>query len=230
MPRRDRYLLTHPASLRPGTPLSAAAQDVPGFRSRSVPSAPFLYHERDDIDAAMWLWNMRAIRGAVFHGNEELLLDYLGAAAVFAGHAPAATILCLGPFPASAQAIVVASGGTLARAVKPARFAWLPLLRPFLGGFDVELDELTVTDGRFELARRAARTAGVSGANELVQGDGAYAVEVDLEPADASGLRLSLPSRPGLGNMLLVQPQSTLKAPLTQIGVQSRVRQQGTPS
>lgn len=226
--RRDRYLLTHPASISQGTPLSAAAQDVPGFRSRSIPSAPFLYHERDDIDAALWLWNMRAIRGAVFHGNEQLLLDHLVAARSIRGTRPIPRqILCLDPFPASAQAIVDASGGSVAKAVEPTRYAWLPFLRPFLGGFDVELDELTVTDGRFQLARRAAQTAGVSGANELVQGDGAYAVEVDLEPSDASGLRLSLPSRPGLGNMLLVQPQSTLRAPLARLGVQSRVRQRG---
>jgi hypothetical protein len=102
---------------------------------------------------------------------------------------------------------------------------WQPVLRPFLGGFDVELDDIVANDGKLELARRAPRTAGVGGQTELIQGDGAYAMELELEPADASSLRVSMPPRPEVGNMLL-SSQPALPA-FTRAGVQSRVRHRG---
>ena len=226
--RGERRALSYPLAVRPGSPIAKAAQDVPGFRTQVFIGTPFLYHERDDKDAAMWLWNLRAMRGGLLHGGERELLDFLRFLAVSPSqHRFPRRVLCLDPWPPAAASFVAANPELQVRPQEPSRFRWLPLLRSSTIGFDEELDELSAVDGSLQLPRRAARTQGVGGHDELVQGDGAYAIELDLEPAGNSGLRVSLPPTKALRNSLLSSAYPGYSPRFSRLGVQSRVRAKG---
>ena len=60
-----RRALSRPAAFLAGPPPSRPPETFRDFRTRPWVSAPFVYHERDDLDSAMWLWNIRSVRGAL---------------------------------------------------------------------------------------------------------------------------------------------------------------------
>lgn len=143
---------TLPLSTLPaGTPVHRAALNVPGFATASSMASPFLYHRREDVDIGMAVWNYRANRGPLLHGGDERLARHLA----LVGRTNIRTyIVELDPISASAQK-AVQSVEEQVTVVKRSNFVFDPGRRRLPIGFDLELDTADMTDGAFELPRKA---------------------------------------------------------------------------
>jgi hypothetical protein len=220
----ERRALTSPAVFVAASPAVAAARDVPGFRTRPIGNVPFVYHERDDVETAIWLWNIRAIRGAYSHGGDVELGEWI------ANLPPTRVprqVIYIDAVPVSVRQAIAASTRPI-RLVAARRTPWTSVVRPVIGGFTTEVDEVPSEAGRFELPRRAPRVTGLGGSPESALPDGAYTIEVDATPADSSGLRASYPARASTLGIALQTPQTFgTWTSLGGLSTRSRYRRQG---
>lgn len=180
------------SSLAAGTPAWESAQLIPEFPTRANLYAPFVYHTRSDTDAALWLWNLRAMRGPLFHGGDAELERHLRV--IPSARARLSQIVELDPLSPAAEAFL-ASRALVPRRIKPNQLVLSPPRRRLPGGFDRELDSAEVTDGQFEMALRTPPLPQSSMAIASRRREGAYAIELELAPDEALPGRITVPAR-----------------------------------
>jgi hypothetical protein len=186
-------------TLPSNSPAWDAAQLVPDFPTRANLFAPFLYHSRNDVQTALWLWNLRALRGPMFHGGDVELERHLRV--IPAVRARATQIIEYDPLSARGLAFL-ATRPAAPRRVAVGRLVLSTPRRRLPVGLDRELDSAPVADGEFEMALRPPVIPQPSAAIGSSRREGAYAIEVELSPSGTVG-RVTVPSRPETVDLFL---------------------------
>lgn len=226
---RDMREAARGPSVVQGTPVSAASFGIPGSAARRpVWWVPFFWHESNDIDVALALWNLRAVTGAIGHGGLPELKD------VLARVPPRATgsrieIVSLGPLPKRAKTAVasIVARGAKVTLYRDYRWPRRPN-RGFVFGYGAEVDDALIVDGVFEIPLRPPRNMRPDAATETFGRAGAYAIEMDIELPRHGGKRTSLPPRSGLRNLATRVAVERLPQQLSGLAVQSRVLSDGS--
>lgn len=185
------------------SPAGLAATGVPGYRL-ALPGSLFLYHDRSDVAAAMWLWNLRGVYGQLRHGNQSAILADIRTRP--AGLGRLTTAIYLDAIPKSARAALSSAG--VSDFVAARDFKWG---RTLAGGlvFDQERDDVSVVNETFSIPRRTpvVRAAGLGVPQSEATGiDGAYAVELAISTGDPPGKRYSIAARAASLNGLTPAP------------------------
>ena len=195
------------------SPAGYAATSVPGFRVAGTGDI-YLLHEQADVRAALWLWNLRGVYGSVRHGNATQLVHDLTVRPALA--ATLRQIVCLDRPSAKSKSEVARL--TRARLVDSGDFQWGGTGRTSLI-FDLERDDVTAIADQFSIPRRTPvlRMPGLGATRAEASGiDGAYAIELTIQPTDPAGRRVSVPARWASRNLILSARSGPPSAPNTQ--------------
>ena len=204
----------------PGSPVALAAADVPGFRMRPTVLSPFLYYANPTVEAAVWLWNVRALRGALWHGGEAELVGF------FTRGRATRPVLYVDPLSSMAEtALASVRVATPIRAVPVAKWEGESVRRLPVEGWDVEIDEVPVVDGVAAIAKQSPRTRGAGSAAELITADGAWAIEIEVQPVGIVERPMSLPPDARTRDLILADPGGPVTSFLRQ--TRSRARHRG---
>lgn len=215
-----------------GSPIARSADVTPHFDSRPFGPRPFVLHDTDDIETGMWLWNVRALRGGFRHGGVEDFERYL--AQIPAGRRIRHALVHVGPLPPRVAEIVDAAGLSESVQYYAAR-DYAGLRFEFGRAYEREREEAVAVENIVHVparrpfpARSSALQPGGPGAAP-VDNDGAFAVDVALEPLDRAGLNLSFPPRPALNDTLVALESFTRIASSDRWFPRSRIAMSGNP-
>lgn len=186
----------------PDTPAGRGALGVQGFRQGVSWLDPFLVYGSDSVDAALWLWNLRAAQGNFLHGTEQAALAYLNRPP-FASRP--LTFLYVGS--AVPEQLKVAMDALPDERQGRLRSAadHQPWMRAVQSVSDRE--EIPVTEGSIEIPRRNPESIVALGTPGFAVTEGAYAVDYSIEPPDSRGRLICFPSRHAMADGLTHRQQ-----------------------
>ncbi len=202
---------------------SPVAQSVGG--ARATLAGPFLLHDDEGIDAALWAWNIRAVRLNFRHGDLEGLGRYISGRRSLPARFE---VVHIGPEPAELQRVLDDLGiedRTRIQSVEDYRpFRTAPALFE-RERYEVSGGEETIEIAVPRLVVNAAGTSSQTGPSE----DGSIAITVSIEPADQEGVAISYPHRRSLNDALLMPRLLEVRPIQGRRLVQSRIDRTGRP-
>jgi hypothetical protein len=222
---RDLRRRASSASLVRNSPASRAALGVTRIRPIPILTAPFVYYQTPTTDAAVVVWNLRALRGSVFHGGDARLAEFLASPAR-AGRP--LEVVSVDKLSVDAEAAVAGSASKVS--VRPVtRLLWpRRWYRPLGAGTDSEIEDVPIVEGVAQIPRRPPRVRTVRGEIEIAESRGVYAMDVDMM-LPGEDRRVSLLPRSALNNAVVARPNlPILSARLSAVTIQSRVSQDGS--